>query len=81
LGIDGSAADVQQNVAEVKDIVRGYAVEAWLTRFPGFVDDLADYLWTYSAGLAGAVNIYAVDWLEDKPPNPCGPYYALLSQL
>jgi hypothetical protein len=73
--------DVRQNVAEVKDISRGYAVEAWLARFPGFVDDLADRLRAYSAGLAGAASVYAADRLEDEPLDPCGPYYILLSQL
>jgi hypothetical protein len=58
-----------------------YAVKAWLTCFLGFVDNLADCLWTYSAGLAGAANVYAADQLEDKPLNPCGPYYILLLQL
>jgi hypothetical protein len=70
-----------QNVAEVKDILQGYAVEAWLTCFLGFVDDLADRLQTYSTGLAGAANVYAADQLEDEPLNPCGPYYILLLQL
>jgi hypothetical protein len=73
--------DVRWNVAEVKDISRGYAVEAWLARFPGFVDDLADRLRAYSAGLAGAASVYAADRLEDEPLDPCGPYYVLLSQL
>jgi hypothetical protein len=73
--------DVRQNVAEVKDISQGYAVEAWLARFPGFVDDLADCLRAYSAGLAGAASVYAADRLEDEPLDPCGPYYVLLSQL
>jgi hypothetical protein len=72
---------VRRNVAEVKDISRGYAVEAWLARFPGFVDDLADRLRAYSAGLAGAASVYAADRLQDEPLDPCGPYYVLLSQL
>jgi hypothetical protein len=81
LGIDHDSADMQQNVAKVKDIVQDYAIKAWLTRFPGFVDNLADCLQMYSASLAGAANVYAADRLEDEPLNPCGPYYVLLSQL
>ncbi|KAN0136450.1 hypothetical protein V8E53_005818, partial [Lactarius tabidus] len=81
LGVDSGAVDVRQNVAEVKDISQGYAIEAWLARFPGFVDDLADRLRAYSAGLAGAVHVYAADRLEDEPLDPCGPYYVLLLQL
>jgi hypothetical protein len=81
LGVDSGAADVWRNVAKVKDISQGYAVEAWLACFLGFVDDLTDCLRVYSAGLAGAANVYAVDQLEDEPLDPCGPYYVLLSQL
>jgi hypothetical protein len=81
LGVDRDAVDLRRNVAEVKDIARGYAVEAWLTRFPGFVDDLADRLQAYSVALVAAANVYAADRLEDEPVDPCGTYYVLLSQL
>jgi hypothetical protein len=81
LGVDSGTADVRRNVAEVKDILRGYAIEAWLAHFPGFVDDLTDCLWAYSTGLAGAASVYAVDRLEDEPLDPCGLYYVLLLQL
>jgi hypothetical protein len=67
-------------VAETREAVRAFAVESWLTRFPGFVDDLAPRLRTFSQALATSTASCSED-LGDVPVDPRAPYWDMLKEL
>ena len=67
-------------VAETREAVRAFAVESWLARFPGFVDDLAPRLRTFSQALATSTASCSED-LGDVPVDPRAPYWDMLKDL
>lgn len=72
---------LRTRIRETRDCIRTFALEPWLERFPGFVDDLAPRLRTYAQALHSVEVNVLEDNPEDIPPNPCAPYWSLLTQL
>jgi hypothetical protein len=78
---DTNTDNTCQALAGTKEALRPYAIESWLDRFPGFVDDLAPRLHTYASGLRTAEVAYAATLLDGKPADPCGSYWRLITQF
>src|ERR1700761_6211210 len=70
-----------QHVAEIRDMIRGFAVESWLEELPSFVDDLEARLRKYSVALRGFQASVAARQVEGEPPDLWEPYYEFLTRL
>lgn len=78
LALDESSVELQEAIEVAKSIMCGFAIEPWLSRFPGFVDGLEHRLHTYAAALCIAEADYSADQLDGEPSDPRGPFWALL---
>ena len=66
-------------MAVTRHNLRLFAVEEWLSRFPGFVDNLGLRLRAYASGYRQSFENVSVD--SDGPPEECDVLHGLLSQL
>jgi hypothetical protein len=68
-------------LASTREALCLYAVEPWLERFPGFVDNLALHLHGYATGLRTAKVAYAASLLKGEPADCHGSYWRLMTQV
>ena len=81
LALDESSVELREAIEVAKSIMCRFAVELWLSRFPGFVDELEHRLHTYAAALRITEADYSADRLDGEPSDPRGPFWALLWRL